>query len=235
MEQVTRTVTALDAHGFSDITMYEVLIRPHEIVNPPTLETVSSISARLRTQEIRKEERRRFQMSNARARTKNQKEKEEEGEEEMAVAGDAAEGVKRSSEDSVGQEGSRVDVGKKRQRIQGDETSTVQETATTTNPAEQGDKSTEASTKDWTIMEPFVNLKPVTDVRGHTSYLTFATLYPKSVTDEMDSLASTERAKMVEQTAALAGIEVDKETVERLVKGMKTGPEIMEEVVEIEE
>ncbi|KAI0050134.1 hypothetical protein FA95DRAFT_1603819 [Auriscalpium vulgare] len=47
-EQVLRTVSALNESGFTDITMYETLLRPHGVYQVPVLPSVSSITAKLK-------------------------------------------------------------------------------------------------------------------------------------------------------------------------------------------
>ncbi|KAJ6611381.1 1-methyladenosine methyltransferase catalytic subunit Gcd14 [Mycena sp. CBHHK59/15] len=54
MEQVLRTVSALNDAGFSDITMYETLLRSHDVNQVPVLQSISEIEEKLKKgEEIR--------------------------------------------------------------------------------------------------------------------------------------------------------------------------------------
>ncbi|KAJ3935909.1 MAG: tRNA methyltransferase complex GCD14 subunit [Lentinula lateritia] len=58
IEQVLRTVSALNDSGFTDITMYETLLRPYDIQQTSSLPTIGEISDKLKQSEIRREEKR---------------------------------------------------------------------------------------------------------------------------------------------------------------------------------
>lgn len=68
IEQVLRTVNALNEHGFSDVTTYETLLRPHDISAPTPAKTIGEVAERLRITEIKREEKRQIQIANSRAR-----------------------------------------------------------------------------------------------------------------------------------------------------------------------
>lgn len=170
--------------------MYEVLSRPHEIVTGPSLETVSSVSSRLRDQEIRKEQRRQFQIANAKQRKVN---------EEATASGEA------------------VEPASKRPRLDEAERRAIRAANPAARPVRE---------ERWS-MQPFPALKPVNEIRGHTSYLTFATLYPKAIRDEMERLAeqpaptvsANDAQQIVRETAELVGMKLDTRSVEDLARG----------------
>ncbi|EJD41268.1 GCD14-domain-containing protein [Auricularia subglabra TFB-10046 SS5] len=65
IEQVLRTVTALNDAGFSDITLFEVLLTPLEVTAVPQPLPISQAVSRLQEAEARKEERRQKQIAKA--------------------------------------------------------------------------------------------------------------------------------------------------------------------------
>lgn len=176
--------------------MYEVLSRPHEIVTAPSLETISSISSRLRDQEIRKEERRQFQIANARQRKVQQ---------EAAATGQEAEPPA------------------KRPRLDESERKAVR----AANPAARPVKE-----ERWPMQVSFPALKPVHEIRGHTSYLTFATLYPKVIREEMERLAeeaavtANSAQQIMRETADLVGITLDDQAVESFAAHATSVPRV---------
>ncbi|KAH9480720.1 tRNA (adenine(58)-N(1))-methyltransferase catalytic subunit TRM61 [Psilocybe cubensis] len=58
IEQVLRTVSALNEAGFTEITTYETLLRPHEVFQHAPLQSVAAVSERLKASEVRREEKR---------------------------------------------------------------------------------------------------------------------------------------------------------------------------------
>lgn len=88
MEQVLRTVAALNDTGFTgkvhiigfrvyefikhnfniEITMYETLLRPHEVAQVPQLQSIEKVSEKLKDAEKRREEKRLRQIANNKAR-----------------------------------------------------------------------------------------------------------------------------------------------------------------------
>jgi len=80
MEQVLRTVTALNEHGFTDITMYETLMRPHEVSQIPSLKSVRQVGEELKDMAVRREERRLRQIASS-AASKTKRKREEAGDE----------------------------------------------------------------------------------------------------------------------------------------------------------
>jgi len=139
MEQVLRTVSALNEASFSEVAMYETLIRPLEITQS-TLPSVDLVAERLKVGEVRKEARRLRQIENARSRKRKRGEATDPGDDD----------------DSIDQNGDEGESGHR-----------------------NGTSSTKANATPQELQLPKMVLsKPLQEVRGHTSYLTFATLLP---------------------------------------------------------
>ncbi|KAL1410132.1 tRNA (adenine-N(1)-)-methyltransferase catalytic subunit trm61 [Vanrija albida] len=233
IEQVTKTASALRDYGFSDIATQEVLIRTYDLVPPPPqnshhLEDVSQITQRLRDHEKRKEERRVTQMRNAREKARIQKEQlakeeaEAQGEgkddgESMAVEtteGSAATGDKRKpSPEPLGDNESA-----KKPRTEGPEAASEDPVAGTEYPTEPTAKTIyDEPSVAWNSM---VLIKPSPEMRGHTSYLTFATLYPAEIRAQLAAQdeatlrvpASTTRTGRVTELAAQTDVATEAES-----------------------
>lgn len=84
IEQVQRTVSTLNSLGFSDICMYETLVRTHESVtiHQPT---VDEAVARIKDVEVRKEGRRQRQISEAKRKREAKEAERNEAEEAEAT------------------------------------------------------------------------------------------------------------------------------------------------------
>ncbi|KAI0042402.1 tRNA methyltransferase complex subunit Cpd1 [Auriscalpium vulgare] len=156
IEQVLRTVSALNESGFTDITMYETLLRPHEVNQVPALPSVSSISAKLKDAARVREEKRLIQIATARTRHAEKRKREEDADElePKKVKTDADAGARAEDVEMPG--------------------AAVRETA-----AEAGAAAGEADPGDAPPAMQIVS-KVVQEVRGHTSYLTFARLLPSA-------------------------------------------------------
>ncbi|KZP18947.1 tRNA methyltransferase complex GCD14 subunit [Athelia psychrophila] len=158
MEQVLRTVNALNEAGFTDITMYETLIRPHEVNQIPALQSVSEISDRLKLAEQKREEKRLRQIALSRSNGIAKRKRSEVGD------GDAVDPHEENSH----------------KRVKADDEDETMEAAVESFPpadaleasSSPGDGAEGASPQ--TINVPTV----LPEVRGHTSYLTFACLVP---------------------------------------------------------
>jgi len=172
MEQVQRTVIALNEAGFTDITMYETLIRPHQVDTLPSLPSISTISAQLKQAEARRERKRLRQIANA------QLEKKRKRDDDGAVTpddGDLAEKRLKTDDDATADDAA-LDI---------DSVIPNVETLVDVVPEENTVPGT-------------VNVsKAFPEVRGHTSYLTFAVLLPStplegaSTIDTVDSAEAT--------------------------------------------
>ncbi|KAF8587595.1 tRNA methyltransferase complex GCD14 subunit [Ramaria rubella] len=154
IEQVLRTVSALNEHGFTDIKMYETLLRPHEVAQLPAPAPVSFIRDKLQRAEVGKEQRRLKQIAVSRAR------RAEPG---PSSAAGAAE-VRSANHDGAGK-------GRDKGKEKGKNTPT--HTPTPTN--------THTHTPTHTAPLTITTTHPIKEVRGHTSYLTFACLLPSPV------------------------------------------------------
>jgi len=148
MEQVTKTVSALNENGFSDISMFECLIRPHEVSTHPKPLDISHAIARLQEADVKKEERRQRQIANAIIRN----------------------AAKRKREDDLQATEGPDDVPTKRQKT---------ETAAESDPVKQSSgASTQPESSISATMQTQVVSRVIPEVRGHTSYLTFAIKLP---------------------------------------------------------
>ncbi|KDE07159.1 hypothetical protein MVLG_02563 [Microbotryum lychnidis-dioicae p1A1 Lamole] len=184
IEQVLKTVTALSEHGFSDITMYETLTRTHEPV-VSLVPNVSEAIKRIQDVEIKKEHRRTMQISDALKRKAAKRKADELDCEpdidvpagrnhdhtapsiDLAPQGDRSDcisdsvpknGVEATSE-SVAEGAHASDAYPKPSRIY---------------VADHFKKPAQRGNREYAF-------KPSALTRGHTSYLTFATLMPKIV------------------------------------------------------
>ncbi|KAH9947443.1 tRNA methyltransferase complex GCD14 subunit, partial [Amylocystis lapponica] len=162
MEQVLRTVSALNDAGFTEITMYETLLRPHQVDAGAPLAPVGEVSARLKQAEARREEKRLRQIANSRAaRGAAGKRKREAAEAEAA------------------------DVMGKKPKTDDEDGPLVVAEADVEAAAAGGEAGETAGAAGCQPADP-VSAPPARssvskafpEVRGHTSYLTFACLLP---------------------------------------------------------
>ncbi|KAJ7464677.1 tRNA methyltransferase complex GCD14 subunit [Mycena galericulata] len=168
MEQVLRTVSALNDAGFSDITMYETLVRPHDVNQVPVLQPISELEDKLKkAEEIREIKRLRQIAAGQRSHENPHGEKRKRGEEineqqepTVMEAEDSGGGKRLKTDDEMEDATIPQDAGVSRSL---NEPSTHAVHAGPSNPAPP----TKISVS-----------KAITEVRGHTSYLTFATLLP---------------------------------------------------------
>lgn len=198
MEQVLRTVSALNEAGFSDITMYETLLRPHEVHTTPRLPTVGEASARLKDAMARREAKRLQQVAAAQLKRVQKRKRDsggdadDQGDQDADVAGNAgAEAAKKLRVDEKGEMSNRLlpavegteGAGKIEERMDLDEGPAQPEAViaqTTPSPSQPQPPSQ-------TIIS-----KVTHEVRGHTSYLTFATLEPVlGIASNVASLAAS--------------------------------------------
>ncbi|WRT65378.1 uncharacterized protein IL334_002321 [Kwoniella shivajii] len=173
LEQVLKTVSTLRAEGFADIYTQEVLLRTHELAPPPPsdsshLGNVSSIVNRLKAHERRKEERRAVQMRSAREKIRKQKEGE---------SAKASTSTKESTE--LGSKRKLDDEGAPNNGPS--LASVVDEGSESTIPVVETDGTSTRWSEPETQLEDVVLTKPTAEMKGHTSYLTFASYYPESI------------------------------------------------------
>lgn len=201
MEQVLRTVNALNEHGFTEITMYETLMRPHEVSQLPPLKSVRQVGEELKDMAVRREERRLRQIaSSAASRTKRKR--EEAG--DQSDLGEAQEDTslkrvktneREDGKTSTTKAGAEIrtrdndnDVG-----IDTNENTNLNfatDPGAATGPIEYSNSLAEGETRpnqrhgsadvsEPTAISRHLNVSKVfPEVRGHTSYLTFACLVP---------------------------------------------------------
>lgn len=157
--------------------MYEVLTRPHEIVPvQPTLVSVSTIAKRLKEQEVRREQRRQVQIDLARKR--NARLQAEANGVDLTENGEAiADGGKRSRTEAS----ERNDPAKRRK---------TDTTSTSSTPLHGTAPEVASPRSGHTLTETGWVTRVISDVRGHTSYLTFATMYPRSVNQAIEQRES---------------------------------------------
>ncbi|KZT11844.1 tRNA methyltransferase complex GCD14 subunit [Laetiporus sulphureus 93-53] len=157
MEQVLRTVNALNDAGFTDITMYETLSRPHQVDSVPPPLPISAISAKLKKTEQRREDKRLRQIAQSRAAAANKRKRADDAEHD-------------SDADPVGGKRPKMD----------DEEQAPTPSENTLVVSEEELQLAESSL-DAAEPLPLTKMslsKAFPEVRGHTSYLTFACLLP---------------------------------------------------------
>jgi len=163
MEQVLRTVSALNDAGFTEITMYETLLRPHEVNQMPVLQTIGDINKKLKEAEQKREAKRLKQIASS-----QHSKRKREGNTDDELADDDNDGAT---------------VGTKRVKTDDEDASNLQNhSASQELPPETLEMPIPSSTKiDAVPVAPSLKIcvsKVVPEVRGHTSYLTFACLLP---------------------------------------------------------
>jgi tRNA (adenine57-N1/adenine58-N1)-methyltransferase catalytic subunit len=162
---------------YAEITMYETLLRPHEVNTLPALQSVSEVAERLKKAEQKREDKRLRQIASSKLKTGDKRKREGNGEETDGSV--SAKKVKSDDDDLV--------------ELQDD-------VITPTIPEGSAMAAETLAPFDFTpIPSSKVNLsKAMPEVRGHTSYLTFACLLPESGTAVEDSIASSTRLHQTE-------------------------------------
>ncbi|KAI0301204.1 tRNA methyltransferase complex GCD14 subunit-domain-containing protein [Multifurca ochricompacta] len=205
IEQVLRTVSALNDAGFTDITMYETLLRPHEVNEAPRLAHIGSVTEKLKQLERKREEKRLRQIAASReGRRYAEKRKREESPEVNAPVNpanshsleppDAKKKVKSASDDDDPDPDVRamamttavdmdVDVDVGMDEVLENETENENENG----PPAKVATAVEVVADNAVLSHlPRPSPSPATqilskhskEVRGHTSFLTFACLVP---------------------------------------------------------
>ncbi|KAL0961482.1 hypothetical protein HGRIS_006424 [Hohenbuehelia grisea] len=230
MEQVLRTVIALNDAGFSEITMYETLTRPHEVsIAPPPLKTVQSAATTLMQAERVREDRRLRQVASS-TRAGLSKKQDKTGKSKDVATGeeeDASEGAKPHGEKR--KRGVSPDAGavpasnaspapeppkKARLDTDGDDPSAPTQTlivpsAPDATPVPGALTSTPG--RNSPSVAPIARTsvsRAFAEVRGHTSYLTFACLLPP-VAAAKTSLASTSLDRSESTPKAPEGVDAE--------------------------
>ncbi|KAK6907037.1 hypothetical protein I203_101026 [Kwoniella mangroviensis CBS 8507] len=187
LEQVLKTVSTLRSEGFSDIFTQEVLIRTHELVkesDPDHLTSVSSVVDSLKAHEKRKVERRAVQMKTAREKARRQKENRD--------------GVSSSEH---------VEPGQKRKLEEDKAEGTPSADIDNEEKQQEQVKEYSAWIEPDTQLKNVVLTKPTPEMKGHTSYLTFASLYPEII---RNAIAAQESSKSAVATPRLAELVAEK-------------------------
>ncbi|CEL52114.1 tRNA (adenine(58)-N(1))-methyltransferase catalytic subunit TRM61 OS=Cryptococcus neoformans var, neoformans serotype D (strain B-3501A) GN=TRM61 PE=3 SV=1 [Rhizoctonia solani AG-1 IB] len=177
MEQVLRTVSALNELGFTGVTMYETLTKPHDICSAP-MQTIEDAASRLRDIETRKEQRRLKQIEAAGRDKKRKRIDRSEGEQDDDHS-------KRAKVESRTQPAEELLREQAELELSGPPSDSL--------PPTQVKRDSRANTTSSKALEGerYIVSKPFGEVRGHTSYLTFAMLVP-STCDSTRPKESTE-------------------------------------------
>lgn len=187
IEQVLRTVSTLNDAGFTDITMYETLLRPHEVTQAPPLPRIDAVAEKLKRLERNREDKRLRQIAASRAHHAEKRKRED-----SLARADLADPVpelesKRPKTAAAGEDGGEMDVDV-------DVDTDVVENPENEDENSDGDGYAPApAPADEVVRTPPMPasastsaLAPATqvlsrhskEVRGHTSFLTFACLLP---------------------------------------------------------
>lgn len=169
IEQVLRTVTSLSEHGFTDITMYESLVRTHEsLTNVAPLDTISQVVERIRQTEAKRESRRQMQIAHSRA------------DRERRLADQQG----TTTSEPYPQELSGDESLKRKAETQEEPAEAVPDTLGENEQEPSAEMLYSAGFRQKVERRPMtlanVYSRPYAQMRGHTSYLTFATLLPRS-------------------------------------------------------
>lgn len=157
MEQVLRTVSALNDAGFSQITMYETLLRNMDITSYAPPKSLDETIHKLKDSAVKREERRVRQIEASRlAYEKKLLEKEIE-------SGDLGEKRKRDEE-----------AAEELEEAPAEKRSRPEELTEQPNPPPPAvvEEAPKSPPQRISLAKPFI------EQRGHTSYLTFAVLLP---------------------------------------------------------
>lgn len=188
MEQVMRTVNALNEAGFTEITMYEALVRAHDVSHVPVLTPICEISEKLKQAERKREDKRLKQIATNRA-TKRKREGEgdlhDQEQRHDAAEADESSGskrVKKDDEDTSITDTHAPDTERQMMDVEprADASTSVSTDGTTGIPVTSTTSTSTLPTSSPSFV-PATKMsvsKAFSEVRGHTSYLTFACLQP---------------------------------------------------------
>ncbi len=210
----------------------------------PKFPTISSISIKLREHSVKKEERRQFQIKSARARKLAEEKRKEEAERGEGEGGeeekDGEEGESKKREREVGDEVEETPRKKSKlnkdinnnikdpNQIKEETPSSSSQPAVIVDEEDLGNESNENEdgeenddedednddSEPWKLSYTSLIAKPVPEMRGHTSYLTFAVLYPKAVREEIASRPNRMRQGRSLDVSGIASPAVRAETRE---------------------
>ncbi|KAI9450426.1 tRNA methyltransferase complex subunit Cpd1 [Lactarius psammicola] len=185
IEQVLRTVSTLNDAGFTDITMYETLLRPHEVTQAPPLPSIDAVTEKLKRLERIREDKRLRQIAASRAHHA-EKRKREDSLARADLADPASELESKRPKTAAGDDGGDVDVDMVEDPEVGDENRDGDEDAPVPVPADEVEEAARTPSMPASTPALAQALAPATqvlsrlskEVRGHTSFLTFACLLP---------------------------------------------------------
>ncbi|KAK7048705.1 adenine(58)-N(1)-methyltransferase catalytic subunit TRM61 [Favolaschia claudopus] len=155
MEQVLRTVSALNDAGFSDITMYETLVRPQDVSPIPVLQSINDVADKLKKAEGIREIKRLRQIAAGQRHNSNNN-NDPHGEKRKRTSSDGEQEVPLAADGEDSGNGKRLK----------------------TDDEDMMDDALEESAAPAATPAKISLSKTIPEVRGHTSYLTFATLLP---------------------------------------------------------
>ncbi|KAG6812303.1 hypothetical protein H0H92_003476 [Tricholoma furcatifolium] len=167
MEQVLRTVNALNDAGFTDITMYETLLRPVDVSNVPAPPPIGDICEKLKQAERKREDKRLQQIAANRLQASKRKRedstpaKDQPSEEDIPAVDRKR---LKTNDDVIIAEQEQMSVDLSPEEVMD---GPVSSTALTPSGSPAQFTATKISLS-----------KVMQEVRGHTSYLTFASLQP---------------------------------------------------------
>lgn len=169
IEQVLRTVTSLSEHGFTDVTMYESLVRTHEsLTNVAPLDSISHVVERIRQTEAKRESRRQMQIAHSRAdRERRLAEQQDMETSEPHPQAPHCDGSLKRKADTT-EEAAEAAPG----MLAENERDTAAEMLYSAGFRQKVERRP--------MTQANVYSRPYAQMRGHTSYLTFATLLPRS-------------------------------------------------------
>lgn len=204
IEQVLKTVTALNERGFTDVETFESLVRTHESLSAAGPEvSVDEAINRIRVVEKRKEIRRLIQIEKART-AKAQAAAEDastpasvdadpdaDGNASMAVDSASAANPETSTlKRKVQEDGAEMQEGEQTANTQSSDTQDKDARSAYERGVQEGVAITKKKARmmqqktqqNQPIQAASVYSRPYYEMRGHTSYLTFATLLPRDMT-----------------------------------------------------
>ncbi|KAH9053371.1 tRNA methyltransferase complex subunit Cpd1 [Lactarius vividus] len=180
IEQVLRTVSTLNDAGFTDITMYETLLRPHEVTQAPPLPRIDAVSEKLKRLERVREEKRLRQIAASRAHHAEKRKREDS----LARAEPASELESKRAKTAAGDDDEDVDVDMDMNAVEDPQEEV--ENRDGDGPAPTDEAEEVVHTPPILASTPAPVPAPATqvlsrhskEVRGHTSFLTFACFLP---------------------------------------------------------
>ncbi len=173
-----------------EITMYETLLRPHQVDAAPALVPISVVGEKLKQSEARREEKRLRQIANARAGAERRAAKRKAEDDAPAGPGSDGKRARTDAEHDDGDGDEHVSPEVQAQDEREAEATGGLEAAATEAQAPVGASTTSAPAQEAAEASKICLSKTFPDVRGHTSYLTFAVLLPAAVTQKLGAAAT---------------------------------------------